>query len=53
MHAYFSCGIDQVKVSGTDVKGGEDLSCILLGYLELRPTWPQPQDTYYGHSTFI
>ena len=35
MHAYFTCGKDHVKVSGTQVKGGEGLSCILQGYPEL------------------
>ena len=52
IYAKFCCGTNHLKVSGTNVNGGEALSCILLGYPELRPTKLLLKEICYGHSPF-
>ena len=50
IYALFSCGTIHLKVSGTHVHGGEALSGMPQGYLELRPTIHLLKDIFYCHS---
>ena len=52
IYAQISCGTNHSKVSGTIMNGVEALSCILLGYQELRPTKLLLCEIFCYYSTF-
>ena len=52
INAQFSCGTSHSKVSGTYVSAGEAINCILLGYLELRPTKLLLNEFFCAYCTF-